>query len=98
MGLEVPEAFPDADVGPVELVDDALVHRLLSGPHRRVQDRILVGAEPGFSGFVGLPQVDRQHEEQVVSQDLRAHPGVVEEAWNFCITELKLRKLPFNYL
>ena len=37
---------------------------------------------PGYSGLGRLPEVDGQHEEQVVGQDLRPHPDVVIETCN----------------
>ena len=53
-GSNISEAVADADVGAVELVNDALVHGLLARSDRRVQQGVLVRTEPGTSNHKPL--------------------------------------------
>ena len=64
-----------ADCAPVKFVHHALVHFLLAGIQFGVEETVSVG-----TGLAGVPQVGGQHEEQVVGQDLRSCPGVLQES------------------
>jgi hypothetical protein len=75
--LQVSKTWPDADVGLVELVDDAPIDRLFSGSDALMKNRTFFRTKPVFDRFRTLPQVDGQHQQQVVGQNLGSHPNVV---------------------
>ena len=64
-----------ADSAPVKFVHDTLVHLLLARVQLGVEETVRVGA-----GLALVGQVRGQHEEEVVGQDLRAGPGVLQES------------------
>ena len=70
-------AVPVADLAPVELVHHALIHSLLARVELGVEQAVLPRA-----GLAGVHEVGGQHQEEVVSEDLRTSPGVLQKSLN----------------
>ena len=73
--LKVPHALSVADLTPVEFVHHTLVHPLLARVQLGMEQTVFVGA-----GLAAVIEVRCQHEQEVVSQDLWACPGILQEA------------------
>ena len=71
----VPHAVSVTDLAPVQFVHHAVVDPLLARVELGVEETVSVGA-----GLAGVPQVGGQHQEEVVSEDLRPGPGVLQKS------------------
>ena len=87
--ISVPHAVSVTDLAPVQFVHHAVVDPLLARVELGVEETVSVGA-----GLAGVPQVRGQHQQEVVCQDLRSCPGVLQESLHSVVVQCMTSTFP----